>query len=327
MNPVSGVIQSHLHKRSAVFVFPSQLSASFWIRKVLADGLADAVEKRRFISWDKFKEQAFTLNQERTPANRLTRIMFVEGELKTQGEAPLYTRLLPDAFPHALPRFKKDLVRLLPDLHSLVETLNDRDWEIARDVRLLHSRYTAFLEARGLFEPSSMMPEPLRGGDHYIVLFPELIEDYGVFSRAVSLSGYMETVSMDASATALPVMHEFGSQKNEFRWLFQSIRQRYEAGTPFSEMAVSVPCLDEIEDYLVQYARLYDVPLHVRRGRPLSCYPSQHVWRALADCAGAEFSFTEVKNLLLHMGTPFARRHELHALVRALKTHSCAGNW
>ena len=329
MDSVVRVLTTHIGDRSQVFVFPSELAASFWTRKVLDDLPVCAVEKRRFISWDRFKEQAFLLNREQSPVNRLTRILFIESELEAHRKAPLYPHILPARYPETYSRFKKDLIGLLPQLASLADKIAGRQWDIARDLHTLYSRYVSFLESRNLFEPSYIKPVTDSLVHTYHVFFPELIEDYPGFETAIAAEERIRVIPLHSRPVGNRAIraYEFSSQKNEFRWLFQTIREKNNEGVALSDMAVSVPRLDDIADYMKSYARLYDVPLKIRRGNSLGSYPSNRVWRNIADCVSSGFSYDSLKNALLHSGTPFGAAGRMRALVGALQRYCCAGNW
>ena len=318
-------IRETIHDKNNVYVFPSELTAAFWLRESLIQTKAGAVSKARFISWDRFKEEAFLLSAKDSPVNNIIRSFFVEREFEEHRKAPLYPVLLPSGFPEALSGFRKDILKLLPELHGLIEATESKNWNICADLRLLYGRYSGFLKTYALFEPSRLEPLLNDFDKTYLIFLPELIEDYRQFASALSACGRIRCFS--GNEPDIAELHEFSSQKNELRWLFQQIMALHTGGADIHDIAVSVPELDEIKDQLDHYSRLYAVPLSVRQGRPLSEFSGNRMWRMIAECVSSGFSYKSLKNLLMNRGIPFKEERAYTGFIRSITGMSCAGNW
>ena len=61
MKPVIAILREHLREhridQNFNFVFPSQISASLWARKVCTLGIVRSLAADRFLAWDRFKEE------------------------------------------------------------------------------------------------------------------------------------------------------------------------------------------------------------------------------------------------------------------------------
>ncbi len=98
-------------------VLPAEVSATHW-RKRLARRRgclwADEV-----VSWDRFKEEVFAASEERRPANRLMRRIFVEHFLKANAARPQVERLIAPDYATYSGRYAASLMALLPQLAAL----------------------------------------------------------------------------------------------------------------------------------------------------------------------------------------------------------------
>ena len=106
----------------SILVFPSEVSASLWRRRVLDAGAAGTVEADRFISWDSFKERITGTEYTARPANRALRLVFSSSFLKriSAGDLAL-DALLPGHFGWNADAFTSFLSRVLPGLNILLE--------------------------------------------------------------------------------------------------------------------------------------------------------------------------------------------------------------
>lgn len=82
----------------------------------------NAVRSERFLSWDKFKEKNFSLNQKGTPVNRVIRTLFSISLLEenSSGES-LITYLIPPGYAENSTAFKKLLLSILPRLSGILK--------------------------------------------------------------------------------------------------------------------------------------------------------------------------------------------------------------
>ena len=59
---------THPADRTAL-VFPSEIAAEFWRRSATLPGAQRAIREDRFVSWDRFKEEAFEIRESALPVN------------------------------------------------------------------------------------------------------------------------------------------------------------------------------------------------------------------------------------------------------------------
>ena len=74
----SSIIQKNLTDCASVFVFPSEITARFWLKKSFQYSSSRAVSAKRFQSWDQFKKSVFRYPADLKPVNQALRILFID---------------------------------------------------------------------------------------------------------------------------------------------------------------------------------------------------------------------------------------------------------
>ena len=153
-----------LPEQDVSFVFPSQVAADFWRRRVLESGELEAVRWDRFQSWDSFKEDLFSLNRQELPVNSRIRKIYVSGFLKdfAEGRKELQTLINPE-FRKTARVFQGYMAGLLPHLYGFLKLIEsgkgNLEHQFLSDLEYIYRDYGDFMEAHGLFEPGWVKPE------------------------------------------------------------------------------------------------------------------------------------------------------------------------
>jgi hypothetical protein len=185
---------------NTLLVFPSEVLAGAWRRRLAAEPARAAVRSDRIISWDRFKELAVPIKRTQRPAGRLTRRAFALALLTENGQAPFLTTLINPAFAESAGGSAGSLTRVLPQLPALLRHRDDLRPGLAADLAEVMERYRRFLEVHNLFEPEwelSRTVDLSRISRRPVVFWPELLEDYREYRGL--LAGDVETVNLRAT--------------------------------------------------------------------------------------------------------------------------------
>ncbi len=311
----------------SVFVFPSEVAARFWQRRSLELTGRRAVRDARFLSWDRFKEECFSLTRRERPINGIGRTLFAatllaENAARKPGEEPLLRAVIHPEFADNSGAFLKQLSGLLPQLAGLREVLAAAEKvaggsaviapELRRDFEVLADRYGRFLSANGLFEPSGERIDISHLTRRYHLFFPEIIEDYRAFAPWLD-SPRVALVPIPPEPPARIV--RFPNAVQELRALCVDLAELLDRGMRADEIAVTAADLPRWEPHLRAEAALRGLPLDFRQGRPLSEYPAGRLFAAIGACEAEGYSLESVKALLLDRAIPWRDGAALQELV------------
>lgn len=302
-------ILSLIGRKEQRFVFPSEISARFWRHAIVADGGLKAVWGERFISWDRFKESCFGLQEERRPVNSVVRTLFAVHTAEEQRRNPFLERLLPPGGGGA-----GELARILPRLATLAPELTGKGWPIARDIVALYRRYQAFLDRHGLYEPSLLKPALERLDTPFLLCYPELLEDYPAYRG--DLAGHRCIELLPVPERPAGPIAVYTNEKSEADALFSRIRSLIDAGYPSDRIAITLPSIDENRTVIAEAARRYDLPLTFRTGRGLNEYASVRLFSLIDALVSSSFELGRMKNLFLNAALPWREKQAFRALIR-----------
>lgn len=289
--------------RSSVFVFPSEIIASFWRRKYLDSNRA--VRADRFISWDVFKENGFLLTQVAVPVNRLVRMLFAADLLKRNAAEGFLEMLILPARAEAWKPFVKSIAGMLPLLDRLLREEDISTWldqRYRRDFMAIGQRYRDFLARHGLFEPSFEPIVPAQLDRSYIVFFPSVIQDYDEFAPYLDQT---HVTVVDAEDVASGPIGAYANSRHEIRAFCIACRELLDAGVPSTDIVVTLATSAGYVEELRDEAALFDLPLALRIGKPLADYPIVRLYRLLSSVVTGGYSVDALKQLLLNTVFPW----------------------
>ncbi len=299
-------------------VFPSEVAAAWWRREaVIRRGRP--VWEQQFASWDRFKEQAFSIRSELIPCNAAIRRAFAEAALAENAAEPFLRRLVPPATAAqtaaAQTAFVPLVVRALPGLARFLD-LPDRvrrslPEALTQDVTELNHRYRRFLDRHGLYETGDVArTAELQTHERWLLVSPELADDYPEFAARLShlervTSSQPAAGSSAAGSPSSPRLHRFATYPEELRWVLAQIGLLLDAGTDPESIAVTVGELSAARERVLEEAQRYEVPLRLREGVPLAETAPGRLFSALGALSERDHSIDAVKALLLEPGVPW----------------------
>ena len=298
---IDRIILDRSKDRSHLFVFPSEVAADFWRRRLLTLGPRGAVENDRFQSWDSFKERFLTGSSDRKPVNKLSRLLFA-ASVREQNPAELAS-ILP-----AESGSLSHIASILPELPRLRSSAGygELPRETVSAYERLYESYRAFLESRGLFEPSWRKPEARGIPSSVSLFFPELLEDYREYGE---LLASLESVTIHGIEVLSPPARrrreEYNHVITELRALMLRLDELLEEGVLPGDIAVTVASFDSLRGELRSKARAYGVPIRERAGAPLTELAGGRFFPLLEELYDSAFHPDALASLLLDGALPW----------------------
>lgn len=312
---VATAIAQRLGDRSCAFVFPSQVAADSWAEAALGLPGAVALEKDRFLGWDRFLERA-TRNSApagKKAAEPADRLIWALATLAQQSRRP-FLRILakpelepPRSLAPGLARLAPALRGIALDLARAIEgsTANGQSVEVA-DYLTLSAGYDRFLEAQGLYEVSHLEPV-FRESERCVIFEPALMPDYARFGARLAAAPGIELFPIfdDAAgaraadnAGPAPTLRKYATFREEIQDVLAQCAALVDGGLEPSAIAISAPSLTpDLRAHLGAMARKFGLPLAFHAGEPLSASPFGRLLRALAGAQAEGFSLRTLRAL------------------------------
>ena len=308
-------------------VFPSELAADYWRRYLLLTGVLTAVREDQFLSWDRFKEQAFELRTERLPVNTVWRELFVRQILRENAESTFLRWIVRPEHAGNAGGFARLIGRTLPALRAF-EAVDPHEsaasWltGLKTDLSHISHRYTHFLDEYGLYEPRWLATAPAFTGGDYLLVMPELAEDWPEFAGALAACPVVPV-----PAASPPPMDWFRNSRLELREVMLGIGALLDAGTPADQIVLTVCELDELRPRIEEMARRLSVPVSFAAGVPLTRSAAGRLLRAMQEVVQSGFSAEALKSLLLAPAVPWrAYGANAEAVLNGIRVGAIGGS-
>lgn len=318
---ISFLLKQHIRDKNNVFVFPTDVAASSWAEWCVThpdESCVKAVALENFLTWDKFKE-IFMQDKsgKRTAVPALLRKLFVASLLRRNAEQPFFKKIIAPEFAADSGAFSDWLNRILPSLKQwhtrytnyLSENRIARDEDAEnQDYLCLYNKYCAFLEENNLFEPAWTASELKNQNYHFILFYPEILEDYADYADSFLHSDFVTVIRMPKTQVQPPGVYRFPDSRTEMRRICLYIRRLVEQKkADWTEIALNVPDLKTFRPYLERELTNYCIPFVVRSGVGLTCNCAGSIFSEIYDCYSEDFSFDSVRTLLLNEYVPWKK--------------------
>ena len=352
MNPVAAILLKNLENPNALFIFPTDVSASQWTDHLLRLLGGGTLAMDRFIAWDTFKQNSVKSRmQNRRSIPSALRKIFVSALIRENadrceaGKEAVFSSLIKVEWARQAAPFASWLTDLLPQLGAWFNRASglpaalvtgDQAARIAaafegddRDLFTLTLRYAQFLEQHGLFEPAWESPPFDDTGKECFIFFPESLSDYSEYRDLLEASGHVTPVRADSGAKNIDFdVFFYTNSRSEIAEAALYIRALNERDhVPWDSIVVSVPDADNYEPYLVREFKNRNIPFVKRTGKPLASYPAGQFFRAAADCVSRDFAFAPLAALLLNRHLPWKDTDLIQSLMDFGIKNNCISSW
>ena len=350
MQTIQSLLREQISNQSAVFVFPTDVACQKWADWAVRNTGARAVAMERFMAWDRFKGERVRADAAdlRTVPSLMRRI-FADCLIQRNAERPFFRSLIAERYAGESSSFAGWLASILPPL-KMWRSLRERGAEIrfsdsgddialrrfyesykARgftddedaDFEILYDEYSRFLAENSLFDPAWVEPDFSGDGREYFLIYPGTLEDWEQYRVKLSRAGCVHFVDVPEEEGEYESRF-FENSSVEVRDVALFLREMHdERHIAWSDMAVSVPRLDNYGSYLDREFSLYEIPHSMRYSRPLSSYGAGALFGQIQDCVSNQFSYESVKNLLLNEDLPWANRTTIENLLLFGRMNNC----
>lgn len=307
---LEALLAPRIKDRGQSFVFPSQSVADAWaLEAPLRFGLK-TVECGRFLGWDRFRDEALAAKGRGKQADDFVHMVWAAGIVARQRERPFLRRIAGPGKPSEA--FVPFFAKLPPSLEKAGRAIGRTEPTIDRagpagdetlsDLLLLRDDYAAFMERHGLFEPAWESISMLPGEGGWLIIAPELMEDFAGFRPGLErLAPRVSLCPLPAAKEGLKdtILYKFANSYEEIRWAFLEIGRLLDEGVPPGEIAVTAADLEAARPYIARAAALAGVPAAVKGGSPLAASPFGRLLKEIGEASASGFDFEPLRTLLL----------------------------
>lgn len=322
INPdeLNNIIVENIKDENCIFVFSTDVVKNSWIDWIVThpeESGCSAVPLERFTAWDKFKSQFIKGKEEGKSSIPATlRKFWVQNLIGENSDSPFLKKIINPEFAKEANSFTDWITKMLPGLkkwEELRSQLNEPYDDEDSDFHLLYERYTAFLEKNNMFEPSWIIPDFKSTSQKFIIVFPEILEDFADYIDTLSNNESITliTISQDILNNKNPLCYGFSDSRKELRRILLRIRKQHENGIPYESISLNVPDIQTYRPYLEREFTKYCIPFVIRAGLPLIKNGPGAIFTKIQDCCNSDFSYNSVRALILDEYIPWKEDSEI----------------
>ncbi len=334
-----GIIQSFQQEKTCRFVFPSDMAAKNAAERLARTSKAP-VAMKNFIAWDRFKELTLSgSSTTRIPANGLIRRLFTnavfeENARKAKEGDPLFKDLIPPIWSHNYSSFIEGTASILSILGPLKNEIRTQSSSVPyfHDLLVLSSRWEDFMDEKNLFEPGWVRESFNHHDTHWVLLYPDLVEDWPEYSEELERQEEVSIYLLDGipridsnRPNRLITCKNLGE---EFGTVARLIRHKLDnENIPPCEIVISIPELDHMRYRLLDTFKRYDIPVSIHAGLPLSNWPFGSLLQRLKECSNSKWSYDKLKVLLLDPRIPWKNRETIQTFLEFGRKYRCVSGY
>ena len=323
---ISSIFKNYLADEKINFVFSTDVVMNSWIDWCVMnpeESGVSAVPLERFIAWDNFKGQFLDGGEEnKTAIPALLRKLFVNNLLAKNKEQHFFKKIISPEYSDNYSAFTNWISDILPSLklwcslkfpgqklsfetqNQINETLDEED----QDFLSLFLLYSEFLENNKMFEPAWTVPDFSSVDKKFVIIYPELLEDYADFIDIFSKTEDFIIVNLPKIEKSQkgPECLAYSDSRKELRRTVLKIRELVESGkAEWTEIALNIPDLETYRPYVEREFEKYCVPYVIKAGETLSTCSAGLIFSQISECYSNDFSFDSVRQLLLNEFIPW----------------------
>lgn len=304
-------IFNYLLTSDKTLVFSSETAARNAASSFIDKYPGKALFKDRTISWDTFLLSLLERGNRKNVR-------------KTQRKAFAYSFLLNGGLERmeyfASPLYRESTLSYASSIQSLLPFLPPPGDEIRsfmsqkmlHDSDILRSAYSEYLDGNNLYEKNYLTPDFSKiEKEKFVFVFPETFTSS--WAKKITDLNLVEVIS-SPNGCDVPFI-EYENSISEIRSVLRKI-EKDRLTHPDYEIALTSSSLDTYKPYLISEAAKRDIPLVFTSSEKLSSYNEGRLMRNLYDTYNSNWSFEEVKALLLDPAFPFKDRDTYIRIIR-----------
>lgn len=316
-----------------IFVFSTDVVKNSWVDWCIThpeESGVEAVSLERFTAWDKFKGEVVRGKEEdKASIPSILRKFFVSSLISQNAACPdgntIFKKIINPDFRKDAASFADWIANILKSLKLWQKTVTapeNADYTMDQedlDYLELYKRYSDFLDDNNFFEPSWVEPDFSATGKHYIIFYPELLEDYSDYIDIFKNCPDITVINLPREDKAeagekIPCL-KYSDSRKELRRTILQIRKLCAGGvdgtdtrTPWDQITLCVPDLPTYRPYIERELTRYCVPFVIKAGFPLIQNTAGQVFREIQDCFNSDFSYDSMRALLLDEYIPWKEK-------------------
>ena len=338
MNLIEQTIKTYGRNLQNVFVFPSRIASRLWFQKSLNITGLGTVPSENYMSWDGFKESCLVSKAASlSPVSNTVRRIFAQyisrlNSEKAKDGKPLFKFLIPQDYAETGAVFSEWIAGILPQLDHFEKRYADKSSDFLeddemKDYLVLKNEYADFLKKNSLFEPSWVSSEFYSYQKKYIIIYPELMEDFGEHAELLKQQeevGYIPCPKFSQKENLIDV---YKNSRSELKNTVLQIEKLLSEGVRADEIAVSVPDIENYAAYIKREFYLRGIPAEFRSGFKLGLEQAGKLFSLIYDCVQNNFAFEFMKPIVLNKHIPWKDREGAEALIDYGVKNNCAVSW
>ncbi|MCL2759911.1 MAG: PD-(D/E)XK nuclease family protein, partial [Treponema sp.] len=350
MNSVETALLDNINNPNALFIFPTDISASQWADHVLRLMGPGTIAMNKFIAWDVFKQKSIKSKvQNKKSIPSALRKIFVSRLVKENADAarnntPVFCSLILPEWAQQASQFTSWLTVILPQLGAWfnkttglsIDSILSAESEKAAsefkgddlDLFVLARRYARFLETYSLFEPAWETPPFNNDGKNCFIFFPESLSDYNDYRDLLSESNHVKTISApDAKKSDFDTFFYTNSRSEitEAALYIRALNEKH--GILWDSIVVCIPDSKHYEPYVIREFVNRNIPFVKRTSKPLTDYPAGRFFRSILDCTNGDFSFSSLVSLIMNKNLPWKNTIQIEKLIQFGIKNNCLYSW
>ncbi|MGF7110246.1 PD-(D/E)XK nuclease family protein [Treponema pedis] len=338
MNLIEKTLKKYGSDLNNVFVFPSRISAMLWFQKSPAVTGLKTIPAENYISWDNFKEHNLVSDSENlTPVSNTIRSIFAnyicgKNAEEAKKEKPLFSSIIPAEYAENSSVFSEWLAGVLPQLDHFEKRYINNIFKLANDsgtndYLLLKKLYSEFLKGNKLFEPSWLSSKFFPKEKKYVIIYPELMEDFSEYAdllKSCKEISFIHCRDFNSKKNYADIYENSGS---ELHAAVLQIERLLSNDIPPSDIAVSVPDIENYSAYIKREFELRGIPIEFRSGFKLGSEQAGKIFSLIYNCVQNNFAFEFIKPVILNNHIPWKDKTGVQALIQYGVKNNCAVSW
>ena len=338
MNLIEQTIKTYGRNLQNVFVFPSRIASRLWFQKSLNITGLETVPSENYMSWDGFKESCLASKAASlSPVSNTVRRIFAQyisrlNSEKAKDGKPLFKSLIPQDYAETGSVFSEWIAGILPQLDHFEKRYADKSSDFLeddemRDYLVLKNEYADFLKKNSLFEPSWVSSEFYSYQKRYIIIYPELMEDFGEHAELLKQQKKISYILCPKFNQKENLIDVYKNSRSELKNTVLQIEKLLSEGVRADEIAVSVPDIENYAAYIKREFYLRGIPAEFRSGFKLGLEQAGKLFSLIYDCVQNNFAFEFMKPIVLNKHIPWKDREGAEALIDYGVKNNCAVSW
>jgi len=338
MNLIEQTIKTYGRDLKNVFVFPSRIASRLWFQKSLSITGLGTVPSENYMAWDGFKESCLVAQAASlSPVSNTVRRIFAQyisrlNSEKAKDVAPLFKSLIPQDYAETGAVFSEWIAGILPQLDHFEKRYADKSSDFLeddemRDYLFLKNEYADFLKKNSLFEPSWVSSEFYSYQKKYIIIYPELMEDFGEHAELLRQQEEISYIPCPKFNQKENLIDVYKNSRSELKNTVLQIEKLLSEGVRADEIAVSIPDIENYASYIKREFYLRGIPAEFRSGFKLGLEQAGKLFSLIYDCVQNNFAFEFMKPIVLNKHIPWKDREGAEALIDYGVKNNCAVSW